>query len=306
MKKENKIDSIQRKVNSVFESNFSRTPLRQRLEDIFKESCELYRYTDMRNLKEETGDVLASVIQLCNENGWDISELINDTLAKIERRQSQYKALGRKKEIALLCGAFNPITVGHIKLAQFVLDSSRTFDEVWVNPCYKHMYNKDMVSPEHRLEMCKLAVKADGRIKIFDYEIKHKLGGETYHFVKRLLEESFAKDEYNFSYIIGLDNANTFDKWVNYQDLERMIRFVVVSRKGVIRNDKVDWYLKQPHIFLQAENEIPEISSTDIRTLFINYYGTGCYDGVKNQIIRYLNKDVFEYIVNNNLYKETK
>lgn len=298
------LKDVKVEVNNVFEANFSRTPLRQRLEDIFKESCELYRYTDMRNLKEETGDVLASVIQLCNENDWDVSELVSATLAKIERRQSQYRALGRKVNVAILGGAFNPITEGHIKLAQFVLNSSRTFDEVWICPCYQHLYGKNLVSPEHRLEMCRIAAKVDGRIKVCDYEIEHQLGGETYHFAKRLLQEDFAKDKYDFSFIIGLDNANTFDKWVNYQDLERMVRFVVVSRLGVKRDDKVDWYMKNPHIYLQAETEIPEVSSTDIRILFINYYRTGCYDGVKNQIVRYLNKGVFEYIVKNDLYNQ--
>jgi nicotinate-nucleotide adenylyltransferase len=219
----------------------------------------------------------------------------------MEQKYLEDGRLKKRKNIYLLCGAFNPITLGHIKLAQFVLDSSRTFDEIWVTPCFKHMYNKDMASPYNRLEMCKLAAKADGRIKVFDYEIKNELGGETYHFVKNLLQEPFAKDEYNFSYIIGLDNANTFDKWVNYQDLERMIRFVVVSRQGVIRNEKVDWYLKQPHIFLQAENEIPEISSTQIRK-WISEYREKPYVSEKD-IVEYIGSEVFRYIMFNELYK---
>jgi nicotinic acid mononucleotide adenylyltransferase len=41
--------------------------------------------------------------------------------------------------------------------------------------------------------------------------------------VKKLLSEDFAKNERDFSLAIGMDNANTFDKWVNHQDLERMI-----------------------------------------------------------------------------------
>lgn len=207
----------------------------------------------------------------------------------------------KKTEIAIMGGSFNPITIGHIELAKFVLNNTNC-SQVWINPCYKHMYNKDMVSPEHRLEMCKLAAKADGRIKIFDYEIQHKLGGETYHFVKRLLEESFAKDEYNFSYILGLDNANTFDKWVNYQDLERMIRFVVVSRKGVIRNDKVNWYLKQPHIFLQAENEIPEISSTQVRQAIKEMRENGITTQWIEFITKSVGQNIFDYIEANNLY----
>jgi len=40
-----------------------------------------------------------------------------------------------------------------------------------------HLDNKKMVSPEHRIEMCKILSKNDGRIKVSDYEIKNKLSG---------------------------------------------------------------------------------------------------------------------------------
>jgi nicotinate (nicotinamide) nucleotide adenylyltransferase len=260
------VKSLQRKIEKVFLTYFGRTPLRQRLEDISKECTELTRFIDLRNLEEETGDLLASTLMLCNENGWDADKLVSATLEKIKRRQLQYQALGRKVSVALIGGAFNPVTNGHIKLAQFVLNSSKTFDEVWLVPCYGHMYGKQMATPEQRLEMCRMAVKVDGRIKVCDYEISHKLKGETYHFLKQLLSEDFAKDQYDFSYVIGLDNANTFDKWVNYEDLERMMRFVVVGRQGVKRDEKVNWYLKPPHIYLMPDKEdIPEVSSTQVR-----------------------------------------
>lgn len=313
----NPINPLQTKINEVFEGHFSRTPLRQRLEDIQKETMELCRYIDLRNLKEETGDLLASAIQLCNENEWDFETLVQNTLDKINRRQLQYKTLGRKTYVAILGGSFNPPTLGHIKLAQFVLNASRAFDEIWLVPCFSHIFNKDLVSAEHRLSMCNLATQIDGRIKVFDYEIKHQLHGETYHFLKRLMEEDFAKDKYDFSYIIGLDNANTFDKWVNYQDLERMMRFIVVSRKGIERDEKVDWYLKAPHIFLSPDHdEIPEISSTEIRSGF-RRYGHIQNMGIKtdkddvaieisDRLKHYIGEDVFDYIVTNGLYKENK
>ena len=291
----------QKQVNEVFTNAFGRTPLGERLQDILGEAIELSRYTDLPNLKEEAGDLLASTIQLCTECGWNTNDLINNTLTKIKAREKQYKALGRKVKVAILGGAFDPPTLGHIALAKFVLDASKTFDEVWLMPCNKHMYNKKMASAEHRLEMCRIAASVDPRIKVFDYEIKHNLRGETYNLVKRLQNEDFAKHEYDFSIIVGMDNANTFDKWVNAKELERMIRFVVVSRQGVKRDEKVNWYLNAPHIYMVAETNIPETSSTDARELLRVPSLCGKMVPV---LLELIDKNVYKYVVDNRLYKE--
>lgn len=287
---------IQKKVKITFERNFGYTPLGERLKDIQNEFFELMKWQDVQNLKEEAGDLLASLIQLHNESGWDVEENIEITLKKIEARYLQYRSLGRKVKVAILGGAFDPITLGHIQTAQFVLNTSGEFDEVWLMPAYKHMYNKKMVSAEHRLRMCKIASQFDGRIKVFDYEIRNELAGETFNFFKRLKTDEELNEKFNFSMIIGEDNANTFDKWVNYQELERMVRFVVVPRKGIEMDPKVNWFLKPPHIYLNLENEIIEISSTKVReSLKSNFPGST--EGI--------DPNVLKYIQEHNLYRKS-
>lgn len=284
---------LQKLVDNKFREHFGYTPFKERLNDIQSEFFELMKWQDINNLKEETGDLLSSLIKLCAESGWDYEELILNTLNKIDRRADQYKTLGRKTKVAILGGAFNPIHKGHIQLAQFVLNTSGKFDEIWLMPAYNHMYNKDMVSAEHRLKMCELAAKYDNRIKVFDYEIRNQLKGETYYFFKRLKEEKELTEKYQFSMIIGLDNANTFNKWVNFEELERLAEFVVVPRSGVERDMNVDWYLQKPHIFLNCETNIIEVSSTMIRDLL---------NKKSSDVLNYLDKDVFNYILENNLY----
>jgi nicotinate (nicotinamide) nucleotide adenylyltransferase len=270
------------------------------LEDILGEAIELSRATDLTNLKEEAGDVLASTLALCNEAGWDASKLLNATLAKIANRKQQYKSLGRKVKTAILGGAFDPITVGHIQIAKYVLDVSRTFDEVHIMPCYGHMSGKGMASAKHRLAMCEIAAR-NGRIKVFDYEIKNKLSSETYQTVKLLLEEDFAKNQYDYSWIIGMDNANTFDRWVNYQLLEQMIRFVVVPRTGYSMDPKATWYLRPPHIFLGcAEKPIMDVSSTQVRGFLKDFFAQS---GRCDFIGKYLDQEVFRYIQKHKLYR---
>jgi nicotinate-nucleotide adenylyltransferase len=284
---------LQKKIEEKFKENFGYSSFRERMFDIQNEFFELMRWQDVKNLKEESGDLLSSLIMLCAENGWNYEELILNTLSKIDKRADQYKTLGRKTKVAILGGAFNPIHKGHIQLAQFVLNASGEFDEVWLMPCFSHMYGKDMTSAEDRLEMCRIAAKVDNRIKIFDYEIRNQLKGETYYFFKKLKEETELNEKYQFAMIIGLDNANTFDKWVNYQELERMAKFVVVPRKGIDRDLNVNWYLQKPHIFLNMEPSIIEISSTNIRVHFSNN---------STEVINYLDKDVYKYIIENKLY----
>jgi nicotinate-nucleotide adenylyltransferase len=283
---------LQKLVDDKFREHFGYTPLGERLNDIQKEFFELMKWQDVKNLKEETGDLLSSLIQLCNENEWNFNELVINTLSKIDNRADQYKTLGRKTKVAILGGAFDPIHLGHIQLAQFVLNTSGEFDEVWLMPAFNHMYNKDMESAEHRLNMCKLAAAKDARIKVFDYEIRNQLKGETYYFFKRLKEEKELTEKYQFAMIIGQDNVNTFDKWVNYQELERLAQFVVVPRPGTQRDMNVTWYLQKPHIFLNNESPIIKVSSTFIRNN-IN----------SPDILNYLDKEVYNYIQQNNLYK---
>ena len=98
----------------------------------------------------------------------------------------------KKKKIALLGGAFNPITKGHIQIAEFVLSNS-DIEQLWITPCYGHAFNKEMVDFKHRLEMCEIASKDNSKIKVFDYEIRHKLENGTYDFLKRLKKDKSYK-----------------------------------------------------------------------------------------------------------------
>jgi nicotinate-nucleotide adenylyltransferase len=288
------------KTANKYYSVFGRTPLKERLKDIHKQAEELSRAPDIDKMREKASNLFGSLMQFCNETHMDPEELIQENLTLIQRRELQYSTLGRRKKVAILGGAFDPITIGHTKVLEFVLNCSGIFDEAWVMPCHAHMHGKKMTSTEHRLEMCKIATKENDRLHVFDFEIKHKLQGETYKVIKALLDYD---EQYEFSFIIGQDNANNFDKWVNYDLLERMIRFVVVPRKGEARDDSVDWYLKTPHIYMSPDNSIPEISSTQIRAALKEYQKNFFKKkNTRNFIVQNMHPKVLDYIKQNNLY----
>lgn len=299
------LKDLQIKINKCFLEHFGYTPITERLDDIQSECSELMKWSDINNLKEETGHLLSSTLQLCNENGFDPEELVRNTLKTIEGRAEQYKSLGRKINVAILGLAGNPIHLGHIQLAQFVLNVSKKIDEVWLMPSYDHMQKNDMVSAEHRFEMCKIAAKVDKRIKVFDYEIVNKLGGETYYLFKKLKEEknitiegnTYSVDKFRFYMIIGIDNANKFHTWVNFEELEKLAKFIVVPRKGVDRDYSVNWYTQKPHIFINNETPIIDVSSTEIRRLLNKPIEIQIHE-----ISKYLDENVWKYIIENKLY----
>lgn len=187
-------------------------------------------------------------------------------------------------KVGILGGAFNPPTIGHVELAQFVLDNTDV-NEVWLVPCYGHMYGKNMVDPYHRLAMCKLAV--NGNVRVFDYEIRNKMSGSSVDFVETLVDDPELDVE--ISLIIGQDNANTFHKWKRAEDLKNLVRFIVVGRGGY--EVRQDWYMSNPHVYLPKDSE--PCSSTQIR----EHIKENGYTPHK-----YLDSKVLDYIIKYRLY----
>jgi len=202
----------------------------------------------------------------------------------------------RKKEIALLGGAFDPVTRGHIQIGEYVLDQCKIFDEVWLMPCFSHIYNKQMTNTVHRQTMCEIATSKYKLIKTFDYEIKNRISRETYFIIQHLLKENFSLENFNYSLIIGQDNANTFHHWIHYDLLRELIRFVVVPRKGIAVDKKITWYLQSPHIYLTNDSPVMEVSSSMVRNLIKQKN----FSKVKN----YLDPDILDYILMHDLYQE--
>jgi len=286
---------LQENVNKVFVEAFVHTPLTKRLKDIDGECRELCNYTNISNLKEEAGDLLATLLQLCNESGWDIADLLKENENKIRRRMLQYKGRGRKTNVAILGGAFDPVTKSHIELAKFVLNVSKWADEVWLMPAYRHLDGKDMQDWNDRIKMLSIAVKEDARIKISTYEKDMNLHGETYHLLNNLTHDK-EYDNYRFAFIIGQDRANTIEDWYNSDELLKMdVPFIVVPRANYERKIGVDWFLKVPHIYIEKEGDnIPNFSSTQFR----ENYKKGNFAKASKVVY----EGVFNYIKANKIY----
>lgn len=294
---------------------FGRTCLKTRLDDILSEAIELKRFTDVSHLREELGDLLASALQLATECGWSAEDVVRETLAKIERRKNQYRTLTKKTQVAILGLSGDPITYGHCpEIPLYVLNTiPNEVDEVWLMPCGDHKFGKKLQSAIDRLNMAALAVRNHPQIKVFDYEIANNLSGSTYDTMRRLMNDQQYKDQYSFSLIMGMSNANecqglnSTKPWENWELLERLVRFIVVPRKGYKMDLRIDWYLKQPHIFIGcSDQEIREVSSSAVREelellkdlpIESRY---GAY--MKGPLVNMIDGAVFQYIREKELY----
>lgn len=203
----------------------------------------------------------------------------------------------------ILGGCFSPITLGHIEVAECAL---KVVDRVVFIPCNKSVFGKDLIDPSHILKMCSLAIK-DKRMSVDDYEIKNKLPGDTFSLVDSINKSCYFGND-SLYFIIGMDEANAFHKWVSYQELKHMIQFIVVPRTGQEQDKSVNWYREPPHVFLKPEKPLLEMSSTKIREALQWMWTKDKGHGYESAVIleKGLDRDVLQYIGERKLYCEKR
>jgi len=180
------------------------------------------------------------------------------------------------KEIALFGGSFNPPHLGHQMMLVYLINTYN-FNEIWVNPVNKHYFDKDkyLIDVEKRVEMAKIAFeKISEHVKVKKIDIDNDFS-KTYDTIKFLKREKYYNDV-NFTLILGEDNYNSRYKWYKFDEIEKMVDIIYLGRTGIKSE------LKLPFKF-------PDISSSKIRN---NIH--------ENKLL--LDKDIFEYIVENGLY----
>lgn len=131
--------------------------------------------------------------------------------------------------IGLFGGTFNPIHVGHLRSVLEVADGF-PLDQCHLIPAAipPHKDAGQMVAAEARLEMLRLALAGQNKLKVSDVEINRS--GLSYtidtvqHFMTRLPESA------RLFLIVGLDAFLELDTWKANRDLLRSVGLIVMSR----------------------------------------------------------------------------
>jgi nicotinate-nucleotide adenylyltransferase len=164
-------------------------------------------------------------------------------------------------KIAVIGGALDPITLGHIHLGQ-ELEKTGLFREIWYMPCYGHLGKSNLAPAKDRETMCRLST-AGTNLLVSSWEISHKHTGSTYETLVQL-REAYPGTE--FYWVIGSDNVDEVPMWERADDLLAEFGFVIIPRGGVEPPDS-DWYLEHPHIYFE-DMVLSHISSTMFRDAF--------------------------------------
>lgn len=189
-------------------------------------------------------------------------------------------------KIGVFGGTFNPIHIGHAIIASYIAQNSE-LDAVWlmVSPQNPLKNVNNGATDEDRLKMVKCVADKLDNVQISDFEFSLPRPSYTYSTLNEL-KKSYPDDE--FTLIIGSDNWCKFDKWKNFREIMDNHNILIYPRKGCAVNIPREY---SNNIKL-IDAPIIELSSTQIRENLKE----------RKNMSFYLSDEVYEYILENNLY----
>jgi nicotinate (nicotinamide) nucleotide adenylyltransferase len=252
--------ALQELVRASHDRTFRHTELRERLRDLAQQVAELSHHRDAAHLEAEAGDVAWSLLQLLNERGLALDEVVTRTIRKLDDRQA-----GRS--IALLGTSASPITNAHLTVALEVL-ALTDVDEVWFLLAGQHPWGKKLMPAQHRLEMVRLAIRRYPRLRACDFEIVH--GERIYESTREtafILRDHLlpAYPGHRFSWVMGSDVAQSFHEWGGAEWMAEHLDCIVLHRLGY-DFDKEHSLLKDGrHRYFKEDVVTSNISSSLVR-----------------------------------------
>jgi len=132
--------------------------------------------------------------------------------------------------IGLYFGSFNPIHIGHLIIANHVLNET-PINKIWfiVSPQNPFKESKTLLNEFDRLHLVRLATQDDNRIKCSDIEFNLPKPSYTSNTLTFLSEKY---PEHQFSIIMGSDSYQNLNKWKNYETIINNYPVYVYKREG--------------------------------------------------------------------------
>jgi nicotinate-nucleotide adenylyltransferase len=157
-------------------------------------------------------------------------------------------------QVGLFFGSFNPIHVGHLIIAQAMVDHA-ALGEVWfvVSPHNPHKSSKSLIHEFDRIDMVEAAISDNDRFKACDVEFNMPRPSYTITTLAHLQEKY---SNHKFRLIIGEDNLHAFPKWRNSSVILRDFGLLVYPRPGAdpssLKNHPNVQYVTAPMLDISA------------------------------------------------------
>jgi nicotinate-nucleotide adenylyltransferase len=190
------------------------------------------------------------------------------------------------KSVGLFFGSFNPIHIGHLALANYML-AFENLDEIWFVVSPQNPFKKvdDLLGAEHRVEMVRRATKDQNQYRVEDIELTLPIPSYTIDTLKALERKH---SNCQFSIIMGADNILRIDKWKAADEIINNHQILVYPRLGYDVNES-----QLPANCQLTKAPLVELASTEIR----RWIKAG------KAIPFLIPAGVFDYIQQHNLYQ---
>ena len=187
----------------------------------------------------------------------------------------------------LFFGSFNPVHIGHMIIANHMLQYT-DLEEVWmvVSP-HNPLKNKvSLAKDSDRLHLVHLAIDDHPRIKASNVEFSLPVPSYTIDTLAHLTEK-YPKRE--FCLIMGGDNLSSIDKWKNYETLLSKYDIYLYLRPGYPSENAALY----PRVKIVEHVPMMDISATFIRNAIKD----------KKSVQYLVPEKVYDYLQTSNMYK---
>lgn len=196
------------------------------------------------------------------------------------------------KCIAIMGGTFNPVHIGHVRMAREVLSLKHDIDRLVFMPNNLPAYKdkRELIDTEHRINMLKLALSKYPDMSVSTLEIDR--GGVTYT-ADTLDELLGVNPRLKIYFIMGMDSLKSLHLWYRYRDVVNNCSLLVFDRYVDIDAKRdIDSYIYENARIEYIHNDKMDVSSSEIRELISN----------GNMPYKLLPDGVSDYIIEHGLY----
>lgn len=165
-------------------------------------------------------------------------------------------------KVGLYFGSFNPIHIGHLIIANHILNET-DLQKIWfvVSPQSPFKASETMLNEYDRLHLVRIAIGEDSRLRASDIEFTLSKPSYTVHTLTCLKEKHH---DLNFYIVMGSDSFQNLSKWRNVEVIIENYPIIVYKRPGFEVSNEIN-------AKLQVMNApLLEISATHIRELIKN------------------------------------
>lgn len=189
----------------------------------------------------------------------------------------------------LFFGSFNPVHIGHMALASYLVEYT-DLEQLWfvVSPHNPLKEKENLLSDQMRLEMMKLAINNDPRFTVCDIEFKLPRPSYTIDTLSHLSEKYPAHE---FIILMGADGLSSFQQWKDHEQIIRKYHRFIYPRHN---DEKTDYGLHENITLIEGAPRF-EISSSFIRKAI--------QEG--KDIRHFVPEKVYEFILKKKAYRKS-